>query len=482
MIWRCALPLSKLSSPIVHADCSCNEIVCIRNRVIGEVPLPTRTALLSLRRTLKRMSGHLSPVAPITYEEFYSSYSGGKRKAYINAALNLEERGVSARDAEISMFVKCERINPIAKDNPDPRPISARTKEYVLSVGIWLKPLEHQVYHSKFGLPSRVIAKGLNPYKRASLLMKKWSRFSNPLAISLDCSRWDKHVSLELLRCEHEFYYRKCRDPTLKWLLSLQLVNKCKSRCGTRYISRGRRMSGDYNTALGNCLLMTAMVFNVFDSVGIKYDVMDDGDDCLVIIEEEDFCKIKYIDKAFLDFGHEVKVENKATRPEHVVFCQSSPIFDGEEWKFVRNPYKVLSNASTGFLKMRDVKLRRKMFYAVGVCELALNVGVPVIQNFACKLISLGTPCDVVEQLRYDPNFQDLAYRVRGMDLSSRYRIPNCTTRLSFAEAFGITTAEQSDMETIIDYWDPDIFDEYEVPYDFCRDLRVAMDVSLTGY
>jgi len=428
------------------------------------------------------MARTIKPVQPLTYEEFFSNYAGSKRRAYESARDSLNIYPIAKKDAQINMFVKSERINPIVKCNPDPRPISARNKRYVLEIGRWLKPLEHAVYKNKFGFPSRVIVKGMNQVQRANLLIRKTERFDEYVVFSLDCSRWDKHVSYELLQLEHSFYNSKCRDPLLARLLSWQLINRCKTRNGIRYTTRGKRMSGDYNTALGNCLLMTAMAINVFDAIGIKYDIMDDGDDCLIIIERRDMHRVVGLPSVFLDFGQELKVENKAYNLESVVFCQSSPVNVQGTWKFVRNPYKVLSNSTTGFIKLRDQRMRRKMFYAIGSCELALNVGVPILQALALKLISLGVVCDVRKMLDGNPDFQDMAYRVKGYALNVRPNIIDTTTRLSFMNAFGITITEQLDIETVIELWNPDIFDEYEVPVDYCHILRCAMDCSSTGH
>jgi len=468
-------------SPIVHADCPCNEVVSIRNRVIGVVPKPSILAIVNLRQTLRRMARYLGVVTPIERDVFYKAYAGSKRRAYEAAAASLDEYPINRRDSRIDMFVKCERINPCEKRNPDPRPISARNKRYVLSIGVWLKPLEHRLYKCKFGFRSRIIVKGMNPTARATLLYKKLGWFDEPICVSLDCSRWDKHVSMELLMLEHAFYNSKCNDPELAKLLSWQLVNRCRTRHGIKYVARGRRMSGDYNTALGNCLLMTTMVITAMEHTGLHYDVMDDGDDCLLILEKRDENVLKMLPTVFLTFGQELKIENVATTPEQVLFCQSKLLYMDPGWKFVRNPVKVLSNASTGFLKLRDARLRRKMLYAVGICELTLNLGVPVLQTFACKLMKLGMECDVRQLLDNAPDYQDMAYRVRGLTLVKDAQDVKVATRLSFTRAFGMSVREQVDTEMVITQWNPDVFDEYEVPYDICHELGVAMDISLTG-
>jgi len=221
MMWRLQPPIMSISTPSVHADCICNEYISVCNRVLGKVPKPTPSAIISLRRTMKSMLKYMQPVVPITNEEFIEPYTGPKRKGYLQAAKSLEADPINAFDARVKCFVKCERINMIEKDNPDPRMISYRSKRYVLEVGKYLKPLEHQLYTKKFWLKSRVIVKGLNPTERAKLLVKKMERFQQPLVLSLDCSRWDKHVSPEMLKLEHWFYWRLTRSKYLRWLLSM---------------------------------------------------------------------------------------------------------------------------------------------------------------------------------------------------------------------------------------------------------------------
>jgi len=242
-------------------------------------------------------------------------------------------------------------------------------------------------------------------------------------------------------------------------------------------------MSGDYNTALGNCLLMTAMAFNVFQSLGIKYDIMDDGDDCLIIIDKRDRSKLDCLPQRFLDFGHELKVENLAEYIEDVRFCQSAPIYDGVRWRFVRDYKKVLANAATGFAKLRDVTQRRRMLYAIGVCELSLNRGIPVLQELALKLISLGErPTEgVKEYLDKDPLFKDLSYRVRNINLCEQGEEIAIQTRWSFYRAFKLTNAQQEMMEDTLRDWRPDIFATDLLPFDQAATERLPDDIVLAG-
>ena len=149
--------------------------------------------------------------------------------------------------------------------------------------------------------------------------------FNAPVVVSLDASRFDQHVSKELLEIEHSIYMHMCPSGELRRLLQWQLHNKGVSSQGIRYHTRGKRMSGDMNTALGNCILMILMVSAFMD--GRKYDMLDDGDDGLLIVEEDEYAWVcQNAEPAFLNFGMEIKVENVARSLEEVEWCQSNPI------------------------------------------------------------------------------------------------------------------------------------------------------------
>ena len=253
------------------------------------------------------------------------------------------------------MFVKCERFDPYAKTNPDPRAIQYRSYEFGAALGRFLWPLEHYIYAMRgYGktLPTtRIIGKGLSSTGRAELLRCKYTSFDDPVVFSLDASRFDLHVSEDLLKIEHSIYKHMCNDPELSRLLRMQLRNVGRGPFLEKYGLVGGRMSGDMNTALGNCILMVIMCVAYMSSrlPGVRYELMDDGDDCLLILEREhELHVMNTIKSAFLEFGMELKVEGVFYEFESIEWCQCKPIFACGEWKMVRDPIKVTSGAAWG--------------------------------------------------------------------------------------------------------------------------------------
>lgn len=451
--------------PFAHANCPCNQRIAVVNRVLGATPEPVDVP--RLKSFVARVCRRLPKIIPDDIGDMPNRYTGSKRARYQLAASQLAAGGVSRKHARVTMFVKSERLNP-TKVNPDPRAIQFRTAIYCVALGRYLKPLEHYLYEmhgdGKLLPPTRVIGKGLNQKDRAMLLKAKMERFTNVVVLPLDASRFDKHVSRELLEVEHMVYKAMCTDVEFAKLLSWQLDNRCRTSSGMTYTTRGKRMSGDMNTALGNCVLMVMMVSCFMQ--GRKFDVLDDGDDCLLIIEESDLAWVlDNIGRCFLGWGMVLKVEGQARCMEEVEWCQSRPIRVGlDEWKFVRNPMKVLSTALSGFKYVESsIKLRRKLLHSIGQCELVLNEGVPVLQEFALAVIrNSGTN----ELLQFD-SIDSLYYRLEREGRTRGEAIPvTQEARESFAKAFGISIPEQRAWEQWFQTWTFSITGDESYPVD----------------
>lgn len=441
--------------PFAHFDCVHNQRVSVSNRVCGEVPQPTKQGLSVMKRGADVLSRRLPKTEQEELGLFFQRYTGAKRARYERALSDLICDGLSSWEADVSMFIKCEKTNP-EKTNPDPRSIQFRNSKYCVAVASFLKPIEPHLYNLRCQTDylkgsGRLVGKGMNQVQRARVLKTKIEGFDQPVILSLDMSRFDQHVSLEQLQIEHGVYLSCNSDEYFKWLLSLQLFNRCRSRLGLKYVTRGKRMSGDMNTALGNCIIMLAMLIGAFDEViKVQYDLLDDGDDCLVIIEEADYERVVgMLPDLMLSMGHELKIENVARTMGDVVWCNSKPVYDGQKWKFVRNPFKVMSTCLVGtrWMGVPD-KIRREFVAGLGQCEAALNSGVPVLQEYARALIRNSQGAKV----RFDTNSNEWwryirEIRNRGSDIITE------DSRISFHKAFGIDAETQLQYEHTLRNW-----------------------------
>jgi len=316
-----------------------------RDGIFVPPPKPVNPEVFNLRcsdfkRKFKRL---VSPTAPLTPEQFVGSYKGRQRTCYEKALKSLRERLFRKQDAYIRYFVKCEKVNFTLKRNPAPRGISPRSPRYHVMLGPYIKRVEKKIYRlTKTIFDSTVIFKGLNASQSATEMRSHWDHFDDPVAIGLDASRFDQHVSFEALKFEHSFYkmfYPK--DKLLSRLLGLQLVNKGFAYCKDGKLTfklKGGRMSGDMNTGLGNCLLMVAMVHSYCRAVGItKFRLANNGDDCVLIIEQRDYRKTQTLDTWFLEMGFTMKREAPVKVFEEIEFCQTHPVWTPDGYVMVRN-------------------------------------------------------------------------------------------------------------------------------------------------
>ena len=468
---RMVPPVPGLWLCYTHADCECNQIVSATNRVLGVVPRPSRFGLRTLQVAARRLYRPLGVIRPWSGEEVVKSFNDKRKARYQQALDSFREREFDVKlDSKIKAFIKSEKFNPADKKNPDPRMIQARGLRYNVMLAMYLRPIEHRIYKIRSRLGHRIIAKGLNQVERACEIKSIWDEFRKPVAFSLDASRWDKHVDLDVLRVEHEVYKGFCSDPFFDMLLKAQEVNYCSTRGGVRWKAVGKRMSGDMNTALGNCLLAVAMALAARDMLGVPFEIFDDGDDCLLFCEYEHRGYLRdRLPGVYLHFGQELKLENEAHTLEDVVFCQAKPVYTNSSLRMVRNWRKVLSHGTSGVKHWNNPKLVRPMLKAVGSCELALNPGVPILQEYALALIRnshgqrlkwIDVDSGLLLRARYElraENFEDAVYSVSPEAITFE-------ARESFERAWGVSPSEQEMIERILRGWTIDRVEAIDFP------------------
>jgi hypothetical protein len=455
---RIVPPIFGLWHCFTHTSCICNDTIACVNRVIGETPVPTVKGVMRIENSLRRLWPYKT-MAPLTLEESLASFKGTKRKLYQRAYDSLLVEPLGHKDARVKAFVKAEKFDPAAKVNPDPRMIQSRDPRYNLELARFLRPLEHQVYSLKSGgLP--VIAKCLNPIQRADLLRKKMGMFKNPAVLSLDCTRWDKHIHRKVLDAEHDFYQAWYPgDLHLERLLQMQKVNHCTTSNGLRYVVNGGRMSGDMNTALGNCVLAVAMTDAAMQQMKCHYEIIDDGDDVMVVIEQEDVARVcAALPGMFLEYGQELKIENIATEYQQVVFCQCKPTWNGKLWTMARDWRKVLSQSCCGTKHWNDPNMVPGMFGMLGDCENALHGGIPILQAFATRLRELSGG----KRARMEHMDSSYQYRIGSYQLGEIDRLPAAPiteeARHEFEKTWGVDINTQIAVEWHIARWTPGIY------------------------
>jgi len=361
--------------------------------------VPNETFVFNTLKKFKRAIVSRTPsTPPVTHEEFVGMYVGRKRAVYERARLSLLTQELTLVDAYLSAFVKAEKVNRTKKIDPAPRLIQPRNPRYNLEVGCFIKPLEHRLYKSiddLFG--DTTVAKGMNADQRGRALWRKWNKFKKPIAIFLDAHRFDQHVSKPILKWEHSCYvdcYQNSKK--LKALLAMQLDNRgyVNTKDGrVKYRTQGKRGSGDMNTAVGNVFIMCGLMWTyTFEVRDVKQmELFNDGDDCVVIVEKEDFDKFQCECVSwFATLGFKMKLEGYTEIFEHVEFCQSQPVRINGDYRMVRDPRVVIDKDNVSVKNIVNKKTFDAQRGAIAGCGLALAGDMPVMGSYY-KMLCRGT-------------------------------------------------------------------------------------------
>jgi hypothetical protein len=404
----------------------------------------------------------------LNYQQFVDTFRGRKKMNYERALdqLRTEHCSVEA-DATINVFVKYEKVDHTTKKDPVPRVISPRNPKFNLRLGRFLRPIEDRIFKSLgklFG--HKTVMKGTNTEQTAEYLRQKWEMFKDPVAIGLDASRFDQHVSLDALIFEHSIYrycYRhdKRSQRKLSRLLKCQLINRCVGYCADgdlKYTIEGTRMSGDMNTSLGNCALMCMMIKAYSLSRKVDIQLANNGDDCVVFLEKsalEQFSTGLF--DWFLEMGFNMAIEKPVYEFEHIEFCQTQPIWDGSVWTMCRNPITAI--AKDRVLMKNDVIVSdayfRQWLDAVGTGGISLAGGLPVFQSFyqLYQRSAFSKQLCLMRKRKDIDDNQIMPWYMREIGLGGSRTASPITpeARCSFWEAFGVTPDEQEQYETYYD-------------------------------
>lgn len=429
----------------------CVESMVDGQRTLREPPQPAAGLVKErLAPFLQQLRRRTHPTTPYSTEQFVDCYTGRRRVVYQGAADTYTAFGVQRRHAYLSTFVKAEKINFSSKPDPAPRVIQPRHPVYNVAVGRYLKRIEHPLYRMVNDIFGEVtIMKGHNAASSGSVMAEKWESFRSPVAVGLDASRFDQHVSSDALRWEHQVYlgfFRGADREELARLLDWQIKNKGFGRASdgeARYTVEGSRMSGDMNTGLGNCLLMCAMIYCYMRAKNIPYSLANNGDDCVLFMEKDHLSLIQDLPDWFLEIGFTMKMESPVYDLEAVEFCQTHPVWTPQGWVMVRKHRTAMAKDCVSVVDLQHPRVLRRWMGAVGGAGLSLTGGIPVQQEFYQMFLRHGL--DPLEHPFLESGFFRLA---QGM---TRYYGPiDAKTRYSYWLAFGVLPDEQIVIENAL--------------------------------
>lgn len=445
---------------VVHNNSFANAKRALHERVyyvqkgdaFVETPKPSINVFRALRQFTVALTNRLPKTAMKPLEDFPSNYVGRRKDIYQRAVDGLRATPLHKGDSVLRSFVKAEKVNITAKPDPAPRLIQPRSPRFNAVVGSYIKHLEKAIYAciaSIFGGPT--VMKGFNAEQSGRHMRNMWDSFEDPVGIDLDATRFDQHVSREMLQWEHSVYLSAFAGEdrrNLAGLLKQQLDNRGIIRCadGTiRYAVSGCRMSGDMNTAMGNCLIMCALVHTLSTERGIGTRLANNGDDCVVFCERRDVGKLTAnIHDWFLQYGFQVKVGAVVDTFERVQFCQMQPLWDGTQWLLVRNPHISMSKDKYTLVPLVNEKQAAAWLHGFGIAGMSLTGGIPVLQEYYACMLRHGQPGNVQHSTQWE-NASGFLNLARGM--AREVRPVSESARLSYWRAFDVCPNRQIMLE-----------------------------------
>lgn len=447
----------------VHSDSPENELITLRNRVLMAVPRPEGEALSTLAgvrahlasRLIKEMGGMVGPWSRAKSAQHFIERKGWG--LYGPAWKSLEGHPIGTRDMEVEMFLKAEKWPVQAGESlKEARAIQFRGPRYNIELGRFLLPFEAKLWDLlQVGLRVRddvflYSSKGLSPNKRAALLEALWEKYPGGRALCLDHSRFDAHLSEEVLKEEHLLYKTACSGGRLlEWLLKGQCKTRGRTKHGRRYACRGGRMSGDVNTALGNTCVSGMLLLTVAGDF-TELSILVEGDDGVVFGPGEEIARLeRLIEARMLTLGFELKVA-VARCLEEVDYCSGRAVRGGpgEVARWARAWPRPFATDPWTPKAVQGKRAPREKAYSMALGAWVQYRGVPVYQAWGEWLLSHIPPS------KYDAWYErDVSLRLapvvrewsEGLDWQGVPFSP--ALRASFAAATGVGATAQDQAE-----------------------------------
>jgi hypothetical protein len=393
-------------------------------------------------------------------------YGGAKRAGILKGLESIQSEDLNKQDFGITAFVKMEFLKPTKYPRIIQYRGDTRNARVMASMGLPMKEMEHKIYNvERMCNPMakhQEVAKTMAPQQRADHIVKIIEELREGVVYMLDCSYFDAHISEYHLRGELCFYQNSMKQmgcssdkynkftEAFRW----QIYNKCRATCkdGRVYYNvTGNRMSGSWETSIGNIINALAMLRAIMDELTIPFSswrVFDDGDDMLLFVTYEYANKVTdSIELLFSDLGQDVKVDGIVDfkNVEQIEFCQNRLLRTENGVTMSRDPTRVL----TRFLRplknfSSKIELLRYL-KANAYANYFLYPQVPIISRFfyevfhACKVFG------------WERTLLDLERRSYRMLKTNKIKIElpsiEVITRLSYEKAYNISPLSQINVE-----------------------------------
>jgi len=377
----------------------------------------------------------------MSYAKFVRTRGSATRKRYERALIQYNDVGLVHRDTIISAFVKAEKTKDTEDKYRPPRLIQFRPTIFVGELGRCAAPQEHAFYKLVDWSEHPMVAKGQNSYQRADVI----AFFMEELcwcAIMADFKAYDAHQVKSIQVQEHKLMdWMAGGDADFRNILKMTRSNTGRTTNNIRYYHADGRMSGEFITGYGNSLNTCVFLHHMCERWCIpegQFHIYCDGDDANIFINPH---YLHQVDMDMVrDYGQEATF-NIARDISEFEFCQCKPVYDGIRWRMIRNIDRFLERTRYSVNQYTGHGWRRLM-YSIARCELSLNTGMPIIQEWCLNVLRQTGECEMLHNIKaYEHLYafwhEPKAYAQPVTDIA----------RTSFAAAFGYEPSEQLELE-----------------------------------
>jgi len=425
-----------------YAACWKNELVALQRRHLLNEGEPHRDKLDRCIGISRLLAGHFSIERPKTQAEVVEHKgSPAARRRYERAFRHVNAHGWSPNMARVAAFVKVEKWQQDFLDLKPPRLIQYRSYEYCAELSRYLLAIEEQLWAFKEkGLCP--FAKHMNSFRTAETIVSMAADFEDPVFVLADHSKFDSCVTRPWIWLEHQFYMGLLPSDQLNMLMEMQYFNRCVTKHGIRYECEGRKMSGEYNTSLGDTLINYCILKDVFRHT--RHRVLLNGDDSVIVLERSCLGRIDLSVEMWAGYGFKTGWKVVDTI-EEVEFCQCSPIqIRPSVWRMVREPKRAISRSLISSKRYQG-QAWYSLVAAMGHSEMACGDGVPMMQSWGRALLRAAKGAK--------PLAGEIARRARHeRSLNPESKPIHEVARISFEAAFGIGKDEQLAFEAWADH------------------------------
>lgn len=402
----------------------------LQQRLLRNLPTPDEGRLQDFELFVRKYVRSTYPhVQPMSFEEWIASTTYDQnRKAQLRESYDQLRGGFPSKKAcsHIDTFVKTESYEAYKHA----RTINSRSDAFKVFSGPAFKAIENVVYNT----PGQIeFIKHVPVPERPNLLiaLKK----ANRRYFSTDFTAFESHFTSHLISiCEGELY-RWCLSGTTcgDFIVStLCGYNKLHTRTGIRTKVKGRRMSGDMCTSLGNGFTNMMLAMYWADRVDGDIEGYVEGDDGLFSTSFE------LTPAMYGELGFTIKIEEVAD-PCHASFCG---MLCSESAQIIRNPRKFfMTFAWTSSFISAGTAIMDELLHAKALsclCETPHCPIVAVMAHYALARVGHVKPRFVPDGYHLEPreSFECFA--------------PTTETRALFEDVYGISVETQLRVENMI--------------------------------